>query len=137
VRIIWEEAGIFWIPGLMFRLDTEYSRRRADHALLRKTPSDYMKDFFYTTQPLEVVPKREFFRYVIEMIDGERTLMYSSDWPHSDFDHPTNIARSLGFLSDEGRQRILGGNAAKVLRFNGFTGLAAHPQPEVATQGGT
>jgi hypothetical protein len=137
LQVIWEEAGIFWIPGVMYRLDTEYSRRRADHALLRKAPSEYMKDFYYTTQPLEVVPKRDYFRYVIEMIDGERTLMYSSDWPHSDFDHPTNIARNLGFLSAEGMQRILGGNAASVLRLNGFPGLVSEEPSEAAAQGGT
>lgn len=137
LRVIWEEAGIFWIPGVMYRLDTEYSRRRADHPLLRKPPSEYMKDFSFTTQPLEVVPRREYFRYVIEMIDGERTLMYSSDWPHSDFDHPSNIGRSLGFLSAEARQRILGGNAAAVLRLNGFRGLKRQTAPDAAAHGGT
>jgi predicted TIM-barrel fold metal-dependent hydrolase len=120
LKLVWEEAGIFWIPGLMYRLDTEYSRRRSDHTLLRKPPSEYVKGFWFTTQPLEVVPKPEYFRYVLEMIDGQRTLVFASDWPHSDFDHPSAVAQSLGFLSRQERQQILGGNAARLLRLRGF-----------------
>lgn len=136
LRIIWEEAGIFWIPGIMYRLDTEYSRRRADHPLLRKPPSEYIKDFYFTTQPLEVVPDQAYFKYILEMVDGERTLMYASDWPHSDFDHPSIIARSFAFLSREGRQRILAGNAASVLRLNAFPGKDLPLIGQAAAAGG-
>ncbi|MBO0748434.1 MAG: hypothetical protein J2O47_08780, partial [Acidimicrobiaceae bacterium] len=54
----------------------------------------------------------------------------------SDFDHPSNIARSLGFLSREGRQRILGGNAASVLRLNGFDAGAVRSAQSATAQGG-
>jgi predicted TIM-barrel fold metal-dependent hydrolase len=126
LRLIWEEAGVFWIPGLMFRLDTEYARRRSDHTILRKPPSEYIKDYYFGTQPLDEVSDKKYLRYLFEMIDGERTLMYASDWPHQDFDHP-RVIRNLPFLSEEGKQKILGGNALGVLRFEGFEPSAVEP----------
>jgi predicted TIM-barrel fold metal-dependent hydrolase len=112
---IFQESGIFYLPFLMYRLDTEYLRRRAEIPWLKKMPSEYMKEMYYGTQPIEVA-KTEHMKYVFEMIDAENTLMYASDWPHYDWDHPDSIAR-LPFLSDEAKAKILGGNAVKVLRF--------------------
>ena len=99
----------------MFRLDTEYMRRRAEVPLLKKMPSEYIKDLYFGTQPLEICNPK-YLKYVFEMIDAENTLMYASDWPHYDWDHPSVIER-LTFLNDEQKAKILGGNAAKVLRF--------------------
>jgi predicted TIM-barrel fold metal-dependent hydrolase len=48
-----------------------------------------------------------------EAINAETQLMYSSDWPHWDFDTPSAI-NSLPFLSKRARRRILGLNAARV-----------------------
>jgi len=53
------------------------------------------------------------------MIKAESQLLYSSDYPHWDFDLPSTIY-DLPFPSEAGKRRILGGNAAKV--FNLDTG---------------
>ena len=117
LKIVFQEAGIFWIPQMMFRLDSEYARRRSEMAWLKKPPSQYIQDFYFGTQPLEQVPKLQYLKYAFEMIDGANTLMFATDWPHSDFDHPVVIER-LAFLGKEGREKILGKNARQVLRFN-------------------
>jgi predicted TIM-barrel fold metal-dependent hydrolase len=46
-------------------------------------------------------------------INAETQLMYSSDWPHWDFDTPGKMAW-LPFLSNEGKRNILGETARKV-----------------------
>jgi hypothetical protein len=48
---------------------------------------------------------------IFELFDGENRLLYSSDYPHQDFDLPSTIT-DLSFLSEEGKRKILGGNAA-------------------------
>jgi uncharacterized protein len=116
LRLIFQEAGIFWIPQMMFRLDSEYSMRRAEVPWLKKTPSEYIKKMYFGTQPLERVPHEKYLKYVFEMIDGERTLTFATDWPHTDFDAPLTIQR-MSFLSAEGKANILGNNARGVLRF--------------------
>lgn len=118
LKFSFQEAGLFYIPMLMHRLDAAYKRRRAEAPLLKKLPSEYMLDFFYGTQPMEEPNNVEHLKQVFEMIDGPRTLIYSSDYPHWDFDMPEKI-KNLPFLSDEDAERILGGNALDLYRFEG------------------
>ncbi len=46
------------------------------------------------------------------MIKGEQ-LLYSSDYPHWDFDLQSTIY-DLPFLSEQAKRNILGGNATKL-----------------------
>jgi hypothetical protein len=45
-----------------------------------------------------------------DMMNGGRTLLYASDYPHQDFDTPAAIWDQPGF-SDAEKRAILGGNA--------------------------
>ncbi len=123
---VFQESGITWIAGLMYRLDTEYMRRRVEAPLLRKLPSEYIKEFHFGTQPMEEM-SRGHLKAFFEMLDGENTFMYASDWPHFDYDEPGAVA-DLPFLSDEGRRKIMGENALRVFRFTERTvGRKAEP----------
>jgi predicted TIM-barrel fold metal-dependent hydrolase len=110
---VFQESGIFWIPSLMYRLDSEYLRRPNQAPLLEKRPSEYMKEMYYGTQPLDQPPRSEYFRYVIEMLGGPDRLMYASDYPHEDYDTVKAIT-DLAFLSEQEQAQILGGNAEEV-----------------------
>jgi hypothetical protein len=50
-------------------------------------------------------------------IRAETQLVYSSDWPHWDFDLPSSILR-FPWLSDKGKRGILGENARRVFRLD-------------------
>ena len=56
--VIWIEGGLAWIPFLMQRLDHEFMLRPSEYPLLKKLPSDYMRDMYYASQPMETVDKR-------------------------------------------------------------------------------
>ena len=47
------------------------------------------------------------------MINAETQLLYSSDYPHWDFDLPSTIY-DLPFLKEKAKRDILGGNAVKL-----------------------
>jgi predicted TIM-barrel fold metal-dependent hydrolase len=47
------------------------------------------------------------------MMDAEHTLLYSSDWPHWDFDPPARIM-TIDRLSETARNNILGRNAQRL-----------------------
>jgi hypothetical protein len=49
------------------------------------------------------------------MINAETQLLYSSDYPHWDFDLPSTIW-DLPFLSEKAKHNILGGNAARLFK---------------------
>jgi predicted TIM-barrel fold metal-dependent hydrolase len=113
LKTIWIESGLAWVPFLMQRLDNEYMMRTSDCPLLKKKPSDYMRDMYFTTQPMEMVDNRKALELTFEMIKADTQLLYSSDYPHWDMDLPSTIY-DLPFLSETAKRNILGGNAMRL-----------------------
>ena len=112
LKVAWVESGLAWIPFLMQRLDNEWMMRSSEVPLLKRRPSDYMREMFYSTQPMEMVNNREALELTFKMISAETQLMYASDYPHWDMDLPSTIY-DLPFLSEAGKRNILGGNAKR------------------------
>jgi predicted TIM-barrel fold metal-dependent hydrolase len=110
--VIWIEGGVAWVPFLMQRLDHEFMLRTSEYPLLKKKPSDYMRDMYYASQPLERVDPAA-LECTFRMINAETQLLYASDYPHWDFDLPSTIW-DLGFLSEKAKHNILGGTAARL-----------------------
>jgi predicted TIM-barrel fold metal-dependent hydrolase len=112
--VIWIEAGLAWVPFLMQRLDHEYMLRTSECPLLKKKPSEYMREMYYSSQPMEVQDMQA-LECTFRMINAETQLLYSSDYPHWDFDLPS-VIYDLPFLSERGKHNILGGNAARLFK---------------------
>jgi len=112
LKVVWVESGIAWVPFLMARLDSAYLKRTSEAPLLTRRPSEYMREMYYTSQPLEMdIP--DLLESNLNAIKAETQLLYASDWPHWDFDLPSNIIHSP-YLTDEGKRNVLGLNAARV-----------------------
>jgi len=112
--VIWIESGLAWVPFLMQRLDHEYMLRPSEAPLLKKKPSDYMRDMFYSSQPMEIQDYGA-MECTFRMMNAETQLLYSSDYPHWDFDLPSTIY-DLPFLSEKAKHNILGGTAARLFK---------------------
>ncbi len=117
LKVIWIESGLAWIPFVMQRFDNEYMMRSSEAPALKKLPSDYMRDMFYTTQPMEMVSNTKALELTFEMIKADSQLLYSSDYPHWDMDLPSTVF-DLKFLSDTGKRNILGENARKLFNLD-------------------
>ena len=89
----------------MQKLDHEYMLRPSEAPLLKKKPSDYMRDMFYSSQPMEIQDMGA-LECTFRMINAETQLMYSSDYPHWDFDLPSTIS-DLPFLTEKAKHNIL------------------------------
>jgi predicted TIM-barrel fold metal-dependent hydrolase len=96
----------------MQRLDSEYMMRSSEAPLLKRRPSEYMRDMYYTSQPLER-SNMKLTEATFEAINADTQLLFASDWPHWDFDLPASIT-TLPFLSAQAKRNILGLNAAKL-----------------------
>jgi uncharacterized protein len=112
--VIWIEGGLAWIPFLMQRLDNEYMMRPSEAPLLKKKPSEYMREMYYSTQPIEI-QDREAMQVTFRMMNAETQLLYASDYPHWDFDLPSTIY-DLPFLTERAKHNILGGTAARLFK---------------------
>jgi predicted TIM-barrel fold metal-dependent hydrolase len=114
LKVIWVESGLAWIPFMMQRLDHEYLMRQSEAPLLRRRPSEYMTEMYYTSQPMEA-DNLELLEMTFKAMKAETQLLYSSDWPHWDFDVPGRIA-ALPFLTEKARRNILGETARTLFK---------------------
>jgi predicted TIM-barrel fold metal-dependent hydrolase len=112
LKVLWIESGLAWVPFMMQRLDNEYMMRSSEAPALKKPPSDYMREMFFSTQPMEMTDIAA-LEQTFRMLNAETQLLYSSDYPHWDFDLPSTIY-DLPFLSEQAKRNILGGNAMRV-----------------------
>ncbi|MFB6160651.1 MAG: amidohydrolase family protein [Haloferacaceae archaeon] len=116
LEFVVQEAGIGWIPYLMWRLDDEYMARPHEAPFLDRLPSEYMRDqFYYTTQPLgHTAGHPEHLARMIEMV-GTESIMYASDIPHHDFDPPEELFdRIRPHFDDETVNDVMGATALEL-----------------------
>ena len=112
LKLIFIESGLAWLPFMMQRLDNEYMMRSSEAPALKRLPSEYMREMFFTSQPMEKTDMGA-LETTMRMIKAETQLLYSSDYPHWDFDLPSMIY-DLPFLSETAKRNILGGNAIRL-----------------------
>jgi len=112
LKVLWIESGLAWLPFLMQRLDHEYLMRVSEAPLLKRLPSEYISEMFYTMQPMEAT-NLKLLEGTFEAIRADTQLLYASDWPHWDFDVPAKVF-DLPFLDERAKRNILGLNAARV-----------------------
>jgi uncharacterized protein len=103
------EYGFSWLPSLMWKLDARWKEFRPDTPWVRRPPSEYILDQVrLSTQPIEEPPDPRHLESVFEMVGAERTLMYSTDYPHFDLDLPE---RTLRMIPEAVRSRVCFENA--------------------------
>lgn len=105
------EAGLTWMPFIMYRLDAAYRRHRTEVPMLEMQPSQYIRQWYIGTHELEALPGRKDLGKLIELYRGQDTTMWSSDWPHQERDLLGGIMRYD--LPDDVRRNVLGLNAAR------------------------
>jgi predicted TIM-barrel fold metal-dependent hydrolase len=111
LRVLLLEGGIAWLPGILWRLDTNWRGLRMDTPWLERKPSEVVREHIrFTTQPLEHTDGHDeiLFRS-LEAVGAPGILCFASDYPHWDFDDP---AFMLKRLPESWREPVMHGNAA-------------------------
>lgn len=113
LRVVFTEAGIAWVPYMMWRMDKYYNEYRRQVPFLEKRPSEYIRErMWFATQPIEEPDDPKDLVATIDQIGGPERILFASDWPHHDFDHPRAIMKLP--MSKEAKRLIMGENALKL-----------------------
>lgn len=112
LKFIVTEGGIGWLPDVMWRMDKNWKALRDELPWLKKAPSEYIIDSVrFTTQPMIEPEKQSHLEAILEMIHAEKTLLFSTDYPHWDFDDPTKALRGV---PEHVMDRLLAKNALEI-----------------------
>jgi len=115
LRVAMIESSWTWLPHLMWRFDHNFRSLRREVPWVQRLPSEYIREQVkFTTQPMEFVDNPNHLYQMFEMVGSDEFLMFSSDYPHWDFDSPD---RSIpNSFPEDIRRKVLYENAAKFYR---------------------
>ena len=112
LKVVLHEGGVFWLPHIMWRFDKNWKAQRSETPWVKEPPSAYiLRHFYSTTYPLEASPAPAHLGQVLEMIEADRTLLFSSNYPNWELGDPFAMIDDV----PEGlRPRVLVENALAV-----------------------
>jgi uncharacterized protein len=126
LRFVLVEGGVCWLTPFTWRLDHYWQRFGSEVPWLDRPPSDYIRrQVLVTTQPLERPTETKRLHEYISWMGSQKMVMFSTDYPHWDYDHPEPTLRRL---PADLRERFAYGNAANLYGFTEFAS-AADPVP--------
>ena len=104
LKVVAAEGGIAWLMDVMWRLNKNWRGLRDEIPWVKRLPSEYIVEGIrLTTQPFLEPEMPEHLAMTLDAVHAEQTLMFSSDYPHWDFDNPL---RALATVPPEILQRI-------------------------------
>jgi hypothetical protein len=109
-RLALVEGGFAWLPALLWRMDCDWRDLRRETPWLKRAPSEYVHEHVrLTLQPLDGPAEPGDAALLLEQLDVEHYLMFSTDHPHAHFERPEQ-ALPVG-LNESAMRAILAGNA--------------------------
>jgi predicted TIM-barrel fold metal-dependent hydrolase len=109
LKVVLIEGGFAWAPAFCWRMDKHWERMRKETPHVKRPPSEYVRrNVWFTTQPIEEPETPRHLEDIIDWIGWDR-LLFSTDYPHWDFDHPRYAFKFK--LDDDKRGMIFRDNA--------------------------
>jgi predicted TIM-barrel fold metal-dependent hydrolase len=103
------ESGFSWLPHLLWRFDQNYRSLHLEIPWVKQLPSKHILERVkFSTQPTEDFSAANWLR-LIDMLGSDRLFVFSTDYPHWDFDAPEESIPAE--LPADLRRRILYENA--------------------------
>jgi uncharacterized protein len=109
LKVVLIEGGFAWAPALGWRMDKHWQRMRREVPDVKRPPSEYVREhFWFTTQPIEEPDDPQHLADIIGWLGWDR-LMFSTDYPHWDFDHPQHVFKFA--LTEAHKAKVFRDNA--------------------------
>ncbi len=125
LKMVLMESGVTWVPAFMWRSDKTWRGTRGEIPWVTRPPSQILREHIrLTVQPIDAPPQPGHLERVIDQLGSDDMLLFSSDYPHWQFDGNEAMPRGL---PKRLRQRILMDNALAT-----YPRLAIPPSLETA-----
>jgi predicted TIM-barrel fold metal-dependent hydrolase len=112
LKVVLYDGGVFWLPHIMWRFDKNWKAQRSETPWVKQPPSRYILEHFYsTTYPLEATHEPKHLHQVLEMVQAERTLMFSSNYPNWELGDPFDMVRDI---PESMRENVMVNNAMAI-----------------------
>lgn len=116
-RFLFVEHDFFWVPGLLWHMDSDWKSLRDYTPWVKKLPSEYVREHVrFGSQPMPDLPTRDDMRRFLEWLRADEVLVYTSDFPHFDWDEPSTF---LAGHDPELRQRVMHDTAMELYQLEG------------------
>lgn len=121
LRVVSLENGFAWLPPLMWRLDKHWKQLKGEVPHLKRPPSEYIREHLWiSTQPIEEPADPNYLLQAIEQLGADDKILFSTDYPHWDFDDPRRAFPSK--MPQELKRRIFSENAKELYDLDGRGG---------------
>jgi predicted TIM-barrel fold metal-dependent hydrolase len=116
LKVSFVEGGFSWVPSFGWRMDKAWQTMRDEVPHVKRPPSEYLRqNVWFTTQPMEEPNPAKNLTDTLNWIGTDR-LMFSTDYPHWDFDDP-RVAFKVPLSAAE-KAAIFAGNAVNFYGLN-------------------
>jgi len=111
LRVAFLEGNCAWLPWLLWRLDEYWQLcRGGEETELQARPSEYFRRQCFVS----VDPDEDQVEWVIRKL-GDDTIVFSTDYPHSDSKFPLSTATFLKLpIPEDSKRKILWDNCARL-----------------------
>jgi predicted TIM-barrel fold metal-dependent hydrolase len=109
LKLVAIEGGCEWLAPLTWRLDRQWEELGAEIPQCTRRPSELIREHVRAaTQPLCEPQGRGDLTRFLEWAGAEETVVFSSDYPHYDFDAAPWVSQQL---PEAWRHRVMASNA--------------------------
>ncbi len=87
LKFVFIESGVTWLPSYIWRAIKTWRGVRAEVPWMKRSPAEIVRENIRVTmQPFDCVDDADTVQRLMEQIDSDRMLLFSSDYPHWQFE---------------------------------------------------
>ena len=116
LKVVLIESGVTWAPGFLWRFSKFWRGLRREIPWVDRAPAEIFRDHFrMTIQPFDAPDAADTIARAIDHLGSDEILLFSSDYPHWQFDGDDILPRGL---SPELRRKIMVDNPRATYRLS-------------------
>lgn len=96
LKVVLLESGFTWLPAHLWRLTKFWRGLRIEVPWVDRAPSDIVRDNVrLTLQPVDAPPDRDTLLRILDHMQSDELLLFSTDYPHWQFDGDAALPEGL------------------------------------------